>query len=85
MKEFVYTIRDENGIHARPAGLLIKKAGEFKSNITIHKGTKSADAKKIFSLMSLGAKKDDELRITVSGDDEDTAAAEILKFFQAAL
>ena len=46
MKEFVYKITDEIGIHARPAGLLVKKASEFASEITIHLGEKEASAKK---------------------------------------
>lgn len=85
MKEFSYTIKDEAGIHARPAGLLIKKAGEFHSEIVLHKGTKTADAKKIFSVMSLGAKKGDVLTVAVSGDDEDEAVAELKSFFESAL
>ena len=85
MKEFSYKIKDEAGIHARPAGLLIKKAGEFRSVITIHKGTKTADAKKIFSVMSLGVKKDDEIKITASGDDEEKAISELQSFFDTTL
>lgn len=45
MKEFKYVVTDAEGIHARPAGLLVKKAGEFTSSVTIAKGDKSADAK----------------------------------------
>ena len=37
MKEFTYTITDEQGIHARPAGLLVKEAAGFASAITIEK------------------------------------------------
>ena len=48
MKEFKYVVTDAEGIHARPAGLLVKKAGEFTSSVTIAKGDKSADAKRIF-------------------------------------
>ena len=81
MKEFCCTITDESGIHARPAGLLVKKASEFKSDIKIHKGEKSADAKKIFGIMALAVKCNDQIRITVSGEDEDIAAAELERFF----
>ncbi len=82
MKEFCYTITDEVGIHARPAGLLVKKAGEFQSEVKISKGEKSADAKKIFGIMSLAVKYDDEVKVTVSGNDEDRAAEELKKFFE---
>ena len=38
MKEFTYTITDPNGIHARPAGLLVKQLKAYKSTVTIFKG-----------------------------------------------
>ena len=82
MKEFFYTITDEIGIHARPAGLLVKKASEFQSDIKISKGEKSADAKKIFGIMSLAVKLDDKVKITVNGTDEERAATELEKFFK---
>ena len=81
MKEFTYKIQDEIGIHARPAGLLVKKAGEFQSDIKLIKGDKEADAKKIFAVMGLGVKKDETIRVQVSGIDEDRATKEIEKFF----
>lgn len=82
MKEFSYTITDEIGIHARPAGLLVKKASEFQSDIKIAKGEKSADAKKIFGIMSLAVKYDEEVKVTVNGPDEEYAATELEKFFK---
>lgn len=82
MKEFTYKICDELGIHARPAGLLVKKAGSFSSEIIMYNGDKSADMKRIFALMSLGVKKGDTVRVTVSGDDEDEAVTEIESFFK---
>lgn len=82
MKEFLYKITDEVGIHARPAGLLVKKASEFNSDIKIVCGEKSADAKKIFAVMALGAKCGNEVRVTADGFDEDTAIGEMEKFFK---
>ena len=46
MVTFKYVIKDELGIHARPAGLLVKEAGKLGSKITIEKGGKKGDAKK---------------------------------------
>ncbi len=82
MKEFTYKICDELGIHARPAGLLVKKAGEFKSEITMYREEKSADCKRLFAVMALAVKKDDTVRVTVSGNDEDAATVEIEGFFK---
>ena len=56
MKTFSYTITDEVGIHARPAGLLAKKAKEFESVCTIEKGGKSVNITKLMALMGLGVK-----------------------------
>ena len=82
MKEFTYKIQDEVGIHARPAGILVKKAGEFQSEIMLIKGDKEADLKKIFAVMGLGVKKGETVRVQVSGSDEDRATAELERFFR---
>lgn len=82
MKEFKYVIQDEQGIHARPAGVLVKAAGEFKSDIQISKDGKQGDLKRIFGVMGLCAKKGDEIRVTVSGEDEDAAAEKIEALFK---
>jgi phosphocarrier protein HPr len=82
MKEFNYTIKDELGIHARPAGLLVKEAGQYNSSIVIQKGEKSADAKRLFALMSLAVKKDDQVTVRIEGDDEAAAYEAISKFFE---
>ena len=81
MKTFTYTIKDEVGIHARPAGLLAKKAKEFESVITIEKSGKSAAATKLMALMGLGVRCGDTVTVTIEGADEERAAAEMEKFF----
>jgi Phosphotransferase System HPr (HPr) Family len=82
MKTFEYTIKDELGIHARPAGSLVKEANAFLSTITIIKDEKQADAKKIFSIMGLGAKCGDTIIISAEGDDEDIAIAALETFMR---
>ena len=82
MKEFKYVITDPEGIHARPAGILVKQAAGYQSAVTIAKGEKSADAKRIFGVMGLGVKTGEEITITVEGADEDTAAAELETFYK---
>ena len=85
MKEFKYVITDELGIHARPAGLLVKEAAKFQSDIKIKKGEKEADAKRIFGIMGLAAKKGDEIILTADGADEADAIAAIEEFLKANL
>ena len=85
MKEFKYVITDPLGIHARPAGALVKEAGKFRSYIKIKKGDKETNAKRIFGIMGLAAKKDDEIVITADGTDEVEAITAIEEFLKANL
>ena len=82
MKEFTYVITDAEGIHARPAGELVKKAKEYASSISIIKEGKKADAKKLFGLMGLGVKQGMEIVVQVEGDDEEAAAAAMEEFLK---
>ena len=85
MTEFTYCITDEAGIHARPAGLLVKEADKFVSDVEISVGEKNADAKRLFSVMSLGVKKGDTITIRISGEDESAACDAIRDFFESTL
>ena len=82
MREFQYVITDPEGIHARPAGLLVKAAKEYASDIKISKNGKAMSCKAIFGVMGLGAKKGDEVILTFEGTDEDKAFEAISKFMQ---
>ena len=85
MKQFEYVIKDELGVHARPAGLLVKKAKEFESETVITKGDKSANAKKLIALMGLAIKQGDRITVKISGEDEDKAAAEMEQYLSEIL
>ncbi len=80
MREFTYTITDPEGIHARPAGELVKKAKEFTAAVFIVKDGKKADAKKLFGLMGLGVKQGMEITVQAEGEDEEAAAAALEAF-----
>ena len=82
MKEFTYTITDPEGIHARPAGELVKVAKEFTSKITLSKDGKAGDCKKIFSIMGLGVKKGNEVVLTFDGEDEEAACDKVTAFIK---
>lgn len=82
MKSFNYTITDPVGIHARPAGLLVKEAKLYDASIMITKEGKGADAKKLMALMSLGVKQGDTVTVSVEGGDEGTVAAKMEDFFK---
>ncbi len=82
MREFRYIIKDEQGIHARPAGLFVKEAASCESKITISKDGKEVDAKRILGVMGLGVKKDQEIVLKAEGSDEDQAIEKLSKFLQ---
>lgn len=81
MKQFEYVITDPVGIHARPAGLLVKAAKQYASKITLQKGDKSSDATRLMTLMGLGVKCGDTVTVTAEGADEDAALAGMQEFF----
>ena len=85
MKEFKHIINDPMGMHARPAGLLVKAVAGYASKITITAPTGTADAKRLMALMRLAAKQGMELTVTVEGADEEKAAAELQAFMAANL
>lgn len=77
MREFSLTVTDPLGLHARPAGILVRESGKYSSNITVMRHGKSADAKHIFSVMSLMACCGDTVTVKIDGEDEDKAAEKI--------
>ena len=68
MKEFKYVVTDPEGIHARPAGILVKQAAGYTSSVKITKGDKTADAKRIFGVMGLGVKTGEEVINRIKGE-----------------
>lgn len=82
MKEFTYTITDPEGIHARPAGELVKLVKGFESTVSIEKDGKKVDCRKLLALMGLGVKKGHEITFTFEGADEEAAYEAVSKFMQ---
>ena len=80
MKSFMYTIKTPIGMHARHAGLLVKEASRFQSEIMLSKGDRSVNAKGILALMGLGIRQGDLIQICIEGEDEDIAAAELKNY-----
>ena len=79
MAKFCYVIKDEAGIHARPAGALAKLVKSRGSHVTITKGDKSIDITRLMAVMALGVKQGDE--VTIESDDE-TMLEEVRQFFE---
>lgn len=83
MKSFEYTIKDPMGLHARPAGVMVKMCSTLESDITLETNGKTANAKKIIAVMGLGAKQGAVVKVNISGNDEDSACEKLKEFFEA--
>ena len=82
MIQFQYTITDPNGLHARPAGLLVKEAQKFSSAVKLTRGEKSADLKRLFAVMGMGVKCGETVEVSVDGADETETAQALEQFFR---
>ena len=85
MKTFDHTIKDEVGIHARPAGQLVKEAKKYESKITVSINGKSAEATKLMAVMGLGIKCGQTVEVIAEGADEEAACGAMKAFFEANL
>ncbi len=82
MKSFTYVIKDKEGIHARPAGIVVAEAKKYTSNISITNKGKKADLKRIFGVMGLCVKSNEEVIIEAEGSDEDLAIKNLQEVFE---
>jgi phosphotransferase system HPr (HPr) family protein len=71
--EITLTVAHPQGLHARPASLLVEKAQGFSSSITVKLGEVEADGKSILSVLTLGAEQGSSVTIRASGVDADKA------------
>ncbi|HHU61494.1 MAG: HPr family phosphocarrier protein [Bacillota bacterium] len=82
MRKFSYVIRDEQGIHARPASLLVKVARSFDSDIQLESKGECVNLKNLLAVMCLGIMQGDVINITCHGHDEEKAEREIKIFLE---
>lgn len=83
MISFTHIVHDKDGLHARPAGMLMEFAKGCDSDISISLNGKTANAKRIFSIMGLSARPEDNLEFRVEGKSEDTDASKLKAFCEA--
>lgn len=80
MQTFQFVVKDEAGLHARPAGLLVKLASSCDSDINITFKSKKISAKKLFAVMGLCVKQNDEITVTVEGVNEEADCLKVKEF-----
>ena len=81
MQSFTYVIRDKEGVHARPAGIIVEEAKKFNSKITVVSKGRSADLKRIFAIMGLCIKFGEEITVNIEGPDEVDALEKLKTVF----
>jgi len=82
MKEIKYVLKDPLGMHARPAGKMVRMAGTYKSEIQIGSPKKMVNAKRIIGVMALTLKQGEEVTLSFEGEDEQEAALTIGKYLE---
>jgi len=82
MVEKKVVIKNDTGIHARPASLIVQKANGFKSDISLGKDGQEVNAKSIMGIMSLGVSKSTEVTIKAEGADEEAAVDAIVELIE---
>lgn len=82
MKRFEYVIKNEAGIHIRPAGMLVKEARKYESRAVLYAGEKCAEAVRLMAVMGMGVKQGQTVAVEVTGDDEEQAYEGLKRFFE---
>ncbi len=80
--EKIVTIKNASGLHARPAGMFVKKAAEFKATVEVIAKGKTVNAKSIMGIMSLGLAQGDELTISANGEDQESAVNALVELVE---
>ncbi len=74
------TIKIPTGLEARPVAVFVQVASQFESSIYVEVGTKRVNAKSIMGMMTLGLDSGEEVVVSATGADEESAIAEIEKY-----
>jgi phosphocarrier protein len=82
MRSFFYTIKTPI-LHTRHAGLLVREAKRFQSEITLTKGDQSVNAKGILAVIGLGVREGDLIKLTIEGPDEAVAEPQLRNYLWA--
>jgi phosphocarrier, HPr family len=75
-------IKNDTGLHARPAASLVQFVKKYDESIEIILDNKVADAKSIFNVMSLGISKGTEITLRVDGENEEKTLGEVVNFIE---
>lgn len=82
MRSFVYTVKDELGLHARPAGMLVRLVQTLGDRVRITKGDRSVEGTRLLALMGLGIRYRDTVTVEIEGASEETSETALREFFE---
>ena len=83
MVQVSYKIKNEEGLHARPATFFIQRANEFKSSIWVEKDERRVNAKSLLGVLSLGIVKGTSISIIADGSDEEEAVKTLVELIES--
>jgi phosphocarrier protein len=83
MNELEVTIVNRLGLHARAAAKFVHLAGAFSSRVTVSRDGTRVDGKSILGLLTLAASRGTKLHLTIQGDDELEAGAQLLELVRS--
>ena len=83
MKTEKITLKNETGLHARPATFFIQRANEFKSSIWVEKDERRVNAKSLLGVLSLGIVKGTSISIIADGSDEEEAVKTLVELIES--
>lgn len=77
------SVKNQVGLHARPATFFIQKANEFKSSVWVERGDRRVNAKSLLGVLSLGIVGQTDIRIMADGVDEEQAVDSLVKLVES--
>jgi len=80
--KFEYTIKDPMGLHARPAGTMVKLIKDIPASVNLACGSRSTDGKKLFGIMGMAVKCGETVTVSISGENETAVMERLMQFFK---
>ena len=81
--ERVFVVKNEMGIHARPAAMMVRLANKYEAEVFVEKDGEQVDGKSIMGLMMLAAGEGTQLRVTAVGSDAETFLEDLHRLFES--
>lgn len=85
MVTFTYTIRQRQGLHARPVAMICAFANSYEGTVRVSTPTRTVLATDVMGVMGMDARQGDELRFTIDGKDEQSAAMHLRSILESHL